>query len=63
MRLVNGGSSSGRVEICKLEDWVTICDQGWGTEEASVVCSQLGFSRYCKTLIQTNEMTMKKSTI
>ncbi len=38
----------GRVEVCVLETWHTICNMNWGAEEASVVCRQLGYSRYSK---------------
>jgi deleted-in-malignant-brain-tumors protein 1 len=36
----------GRVEICINQAWSTICDQHWDNIDASVVCSQLGFSPY-----------------
>ncbi|KAH0626624.1 hypothetical protein JD844_001708 [Phrynosoma platyrhinos] len=43
IRLVNGPSScSGRVELLRHGQWGTICDDSWGTEEAIVVCQQLG---------------------
>lgn len=35
----------GRVEVCLDDRWGTICDDGWGSNEASVVCGQLNFSR------------------
>ena len=34
----------GRVEICKDNAWGTVCDNGWGTADARVVCRQLDFS-------------------
>ena len=41
---LRGGTTSreGRVEIC-LGVWGTICDDGWGTTDARVVCRQLGY--------------------
>ena len=38
----------GRVEVCKDEQWGALptCDGRWGSTDASVVCRQLGYSRY-----------------
>ena len=38
-------SAEGRVEICQSGEWGTVCDDGFGTEEADVVCRKLGFAR------------------
>ena len=44
VRLVGGRSDNeGRVEVCLNHAWGTVCDSSWGTEEANVVCHQLGF--------------------
>ena len=44
LRLVGGSSENeGRVEICYDNQWGTICDNGWSSEDAKVVCRQLGF--------------------
>lgn len=51
-RLVGGlDDTSGRVEVCVLETWRTVCDNSWGPEDASVVCKQLGFSRHSMLLL------------
>ncbi|KAK6169774.1 hypothetical protein SNE40_020763 [Patella caerulea] len=34
----------GRVEIFHDNEWGTLCDDGWGPEEMSVVCSSLGYN-------------------
>ena len=33
----------GRVEMCDLGEWKSVCDLRWGREEAEVVCRQLGY--------------------
>ena len=50
IRLVSKGNSHfrsyGRVEICIDQAWSTICDEYFDSSDASVICHQLGFSRY-----------------
>ncbi len=49
IRLVGGRNLyEGRVEVCVLETWRTVCSMNWGTEDAAVSCRQLGFSRFSK---------------
>ncbi|XP_071486134.1 scavenger receptor cysteine-rich domain superfamily protein-like [Diadema antillarum] len=42
LRLV-GGHDYGRLEIFHNDEWGTICNDGWSTNEALVACRQLGF--------------------
>ena len=45
LRLMDGTSpQSGRVEVCFSGQWGTVCDDGWGREDATVVCNQLNYS-------------------
>lgn len=38
--------SFGRVEVCVNGVWGTVCDKDWTNTEASIVCTQLGYSPY-----------------
>jgi hypothetical protein len=45
IRLVYGNKDyEGRVEIFHSCEWGTVCDDGWNTNNARVICRQLGYS-------------------
>lgn len=44
IRLIGGSGNSGRVEIKFMGMWGTVCDDGFGVEDARVVCRMLGKS-------------------
>ena len=44
VQLVNGFTDyEGRVEVCLNGNWGTVCDDQWSTDDAVVVCHQLGY--------------------
>ena len=44
IRLVNGSeANSGRVEVCFNGRFGSVCDDDWDTNDAAVVCNQLGY--------------------
>lgn len=46
VRLVGGSREwEGRLEVWHAGTWGTVCDDGFGQMEASVVCSMLGMDR------------------
>ena len=46
LRLAGGNVyNEGRVEICLNNEWGTICDDSWNTNDANVACSILGFAQ------------------
>ena len=50
VRVIGNSSRSGRVEVCFSETWGTICNGQWTSNDAKVVCRQLGWSRFGESM-------------
>ena len=47
IRLQGGNySNQGRVEVYCNGQWGTICDNGFGSSDAKVICKQLGYNSH-----------------
>ena len=46
VRLVTSGTYDfeGRVEVCVINQWGSVCDDFWSNTDAIVICRQLGIS-------------------
>ncbi|XP_047598431.1 scavenger receptor cysteine-rich type 1 protein M130 isoform X4 [Lutra lutra] len=54
LRLKDGEDKcTGRVEVKVQEEWGTVCNNGWGMDEVSVICRQLG----CPTAVKATGWT------
>ena len=60
IRLVGGDNTSGRVEICLEGGWGTVCDNGWHSNDARVVCRQLGLPTPCECISNENYASLQK---
>lgn len=44
-RLLEGNTSSGRLEVLNNGTWGAMCDEDFGLQETQVACRMLGFDR------------------
>ena len=55
VQLVASGfsASRGTVQLCYNHTWGSVCDNGWDTNEATVVCHQLGYNGMFSFVVET----------
>ena len=51
VQLVGGSRFYGRVELCRNNEWGTVCPNGFGVQEATVICRQLSLPSKKATVI------------
>ena len=64
IRLSSGATlMEGRVEICFNETWGTVCDNLWSSNDATVVCQELGYSRFGRQKLRSGKCIISCLTI
>ena len=64
VRLVDGSNPlEGRVEICLNRAWGTICNNSFGTSDATVVCRQLRYHFSRSQVIPTSNFSQASDPI
>ncbi len=55
---VNDTQRQGWVEMCVDGKYRRVCDENWSNEEASVVCGELGLSRYGRLRVSYGSLVL-----
>ena len=48
LRLADGNTTAGIVEVCLNALWGVVCDDSWDIHDARVACRKLGLPSACK---------------
>ena len=51
IRLADGNTTAGRVDLCSNGVWAHVCHQSWDTNDARVACRELGLPSACMQYI------------